>query len=162
MINWLIGIILFLALVQPSRDRAAAALCVAIPTIFHLMLFSDSVAIPSEYYYQIAATADLCSIMFLSKLLRITDFSFKLIQLSTVFFSVNFSGYLLYLTYQNPAIYNYASIALYVGIILALLKRDEIDGRHRRGSTLRGRFRYLFGNWGSGIFQPSVCKETIK
>lgn len=126
-IEWIIIAIAFLALRQDER-RFPAALVFAASLLIHDVFLSK---LDGLFYYGSAALFDLIVITWLANLRQTSRLTVNLLRLSLVSIVLNFSGWIMWIMYQLPALYNLSYIVLYLCAIIALIKKEGLgDGSY--------------------------------
>jgi len=136
MIDFLVIVLVFVALFQPTQERALAAICFASLTLVHNLLsdyFSDI-----NYYFS-DMFLHLWIIFTLVALSEITDFILILIRICIGAIVLNIFGWVIYMLYLSPIYYNYAFASLYIYTIYIMSGKDKSYGNiamGRRGVDL--------------------------
>ena len=130
-IEWIIIAIAFLALRQDER-RFPAALIFAASLLIHDRFLAE---LDGLLYYGSAAIFDLAVITWLANLRQTCKLTVNLLRVSLVSIVLNFGGWLMWITYQPPALYNLSYIILYSCAIVALINKE---GLKHGGYTLDG------------------------
>lgn len=128
-------ILIILALSLVKRDKASMIFAsitglYSIPAIY----IPDSQGLT---YYLSAAISDLLIIVIIGRLSIINHCAIDLQNVSKVFIGVNFIGWLMWLTYQPPTIYNILSSILYLSAIVTI---SSIKGSDNAGSNIGNQY----------------------
>jgi len=127
MIDALIFVMAVTILFQPTIKRLCVALSFVSAISLHDYLLSNHEGLA---YYGSAALFDLAIMFFIRWINPISLMSLRLSMISVISIMLNFAGWILWITYQPPTIYNYAFVALYTISILTLIKRDDNVGNN--------------------------------
>ena len=173
--NSLICILLVLSFMQPSKSRTKVSLIFSVPIFIAMLLSTDYFIghlMANENinrlllflgdiggYYTFHAAIDVLIIAMLVKANKMSGQGISLIVLSTCFFFVNVTGFVIWVGYYNPGLYNNASIALYLIAIFILI--DRRTTRDRRQGFI-DKHRTFFSNGGTGDSVLHKNEETFK
>jgi hypothetical protein len=137
MIDYLTYALLLLVLVQPSIGRAYVAGVFALFTAVHnlFMYPLDGIA-----YYASDAVFYLFVIAATGLLTDVTRFTIQLHRICIAAIILDALGWVVWMLYLPPDVYNVAFMALYAIAIVVFIRRDEADGRG-----------YTMDNWGDYI-----------
>lgn len=136
----LIGI-LIAAFLQPTVSRVIPALLYAFLTVFHYLALDT---LPGPYYYYVAGAVDFLCMALIYQFAPRNRLSFEVTVVCFVSILINAVGWILYMAYLPPHVYNVLFVALYLWAIAVLLKRDWRDvGKRRMGSHRLG--GWIFG-----------------
>ena len=119
-IEWLIITIAFLALRQDGR-RFPAALIFAASLLIHDVFLSE---LDGLLYYGSAALFDLMVITWLANLKGTSELTVNLLRISLASVVLNFTGWLMWVSYLEPSLYNISYVLLYSCAIIALIKEE--------------------------------------
>lgn len=122
-IEWLIVAIAFLALRQDER-RFTAALIFAASLLIHDVFLSE---LGGLLYYGSAAFFDLLVITWLANLKQTSRLTVSILRISLVSIVLNFTGWLMWISYLKPSLYNLSYIILYTCAIIALIKKEGLE-----------------------------------
>lgn len=125
----LIFLIAFLSLLQEEKRRMTALLFVLL-TLIHTIIWAKA---PDDgFLYFLSATVnDLIIMIVIANLPYTTKLTDNLMKISFCFIIINFIGWIMWMSYLDLALYQYAASLLYISVIVALLNWDGIeDGNH--------------------------------
>jgi hypothetical protein len=106
---------------QPSAARRKTALLYATPTLMFTLV---SGLLSDEWYYMGAALIDSLTIILLSWLVVVDKLAVRLMILSAISMSLNIVGLVMYEMHQPATFYDALFIALYIGVIIAIVDQE--------------------------------------
>lgn len=133
-VSVLLCVIGIFALCQPSAARRKTALLYAIPTLAFTLV---SGLLSDEWYYMGAALIDSLTIILLSWLVVVDKLAVRLMILSAVSMSLNVVGLAMYEMHQPSTFYDALFIALYIGVIIAIVDQECSNVGTGRAGRLR-------------------------
>lgn len=116
----LIAVVFF----QPSAPRFFAAASFVAVTFSHELFFVDYDGLA---YYGSAALLDLGIIVITSGINPLPKMVLRLHVICAVSIFINLLGWLLWLSYLPPTLYDMAFVALYAWALVTLIRRDKLD-----------------------------------
>lgn len=128
----LLAAVIIVALFQPTDERLFAGSMFAITSAIHYIAFYN---IDGIAYYGSAALTDL-AVIFLTIRLRIISKTIEHLQnICVVSILLNGIGWVVWMLYLPPDVYNTSFIILYSAAIITLLRKDEsdADGAYKLG-----------------------------
>ena len=140
MLDALLFVLLLVAALQPTIERAYAGFMFACFAIVHYVLMYN---VEGWIYYFSAALLDASIVFFTLKLRVISPVIESLHAICYISILMNFFGWILWHLYLPPDAYNVAFLLVYAWAILNLLRREPGDARgsdtigmgHRHFST---------------------------
>lgn len=124
-ITILIYAVLIASFLQPNAHRLFAGIIFTGITLLHEVLLASQ---SGFLYYGSAALFDLTIIMLISGINPVPKMVLTLQKICVVSIVVNLAGWLLWCSYYPPLAYDLAFAAIYVWILVALIKRGRGDG----------------------------------
>ena len=138
MIDILTAVIVVLATLQPTLHRFYVASTFAVLTLIHNYSMYELEGIA---YYGSDALFYFAIIAITSKLHKITDLTISIHRICLAAIALDAFGWVIWMLYIPPAVYNYSFMALYAYAVFTLIKRDKAD---ERGG-------YAMGGWNNYI-----------
>jgi len=129
-----------LCLVQKIPARRFVACVIAGTEVLHYGFFND---LDGIMYYGSAALFDLLTIILIVNLAIPTALAKQMLFVSAISIAFNYIGWMLWLTYMPPTLYNWSFIVLNLCTIICLIKREPGHGRHA-GDNNRGSIVYSY------------------
>lgn len=137
------------SLFQPNISRFIPALIYSAALGFHYLFMNDISGLP---YYGSAALVDLAVLCFIGGFFINSNISLILCKICAISIVLNFIGWLMWMMYIKPDLYNLAYYALYSWVIIVLLQRDRVDA---------GVGSYTLGGWIFGIRSSDYSRLHI-
>lgn len=114
-----------LCLIQKIPARRFVACVIVITELAHYFLFNDSDGL---LYYGSAALFDLLAIILISTLAIPSALAKQILFIYAASIAVNYVGFVLWLTYMEPTLYNWGFVILNLCTIICLIKREPGHG----------------------------------
>jgi len=111
---------------QGMPSRRFVAYVIAITELFHYLLFNDTEGL---LYYGSAALFDLLAIMMIAHLAIPTNLAKQVLFICSASIVMNYMGFVLWIAYMSPALYNWGFVVLNLCTIICLIKREPGHGR---------------------------------
>ena len=127
MINYMLLALVFVAMAQPSIQRALAAGAFVVSAVLHSVLFSDVDATSYHIYYVSAMLFNLAVALVTSGINPVPRAVLRIQILCGVMAAANGLGLLMWLAYWPEHIYNGLFVVLYAVAIYILVRRDRGD-----------------------------------
>lgn len=121
-----------LCLFQRASARRFVAYIVVVSELSHYFLFNDYAGL---LYYGSAALFDLFAIMLIAKVAIPTALASQMLAIYAASIALNYAGFVLWLTYMPPTLYNFGFIILNLLTIICLIKREPGHGRQDAGDS---------------------------
>lgn len=114
------------ALFRGLWDRAKVGVIALVPAVAHYSFLND---VNAHAYYLSAAVTSFIVIVILELLPRsplVLDF----MKINVAYIFIHASGYVMWYSYMEPTIYNYACYALFIVEFVRLLTVTKLDAKH--------------------------------
>jgi len=121
-VSILILIIAALAILQPTPTRQKAALICAAAYLTHDALFSELTGLE---YYASAAEFDACIIFVTANMAHPCRLIKDIQRVCAISIALNVVGWVMYMLYVPPALYDFSFTLLYLWTIIILLRKDR-------------------------------------
>ena len=121
-----------LCLTQKIPARRFVACVIAATEALHYGLFND---LDGLMYYGSAALFDLLAIILIANLAIPSVLAKQVLYISVISIIFNYFGWVLWLTYMPPTLYNGSFIVLNLCTIICLIRRESGHGRHTGDSN---------------------------
>jgi len=121
-ISILILIIAALAILQPTPTRQKAALVCAAAYLIHDALFSELTGLE---YYASAAAFDAGVVAITANMTYTCRLIKDIHRVCLISIALNVAGWVIYMLYVPPALYNFSFTLLYLWTIIILLRKDR-------------------------------------
>lgn len=133
------------SVIQPNRQRLCVGLVFASTAVLSDLLLSP---VGGFLYYIASSTAALAIIILTSSIRPITKLAVNLQKICLASIVLNFFGWVMWMLYMPPVMYNSLFIALYVCALLTLITRNKSDVGEYKLDSRNSRFR---SNYNPGI-----------
>jgi len=124
LLSALLGGLVAAAIFQPTATRSFAAVVFVSVAWAHELAFAHLTGLP---YYASAGAGALAIIVALKLLDHPPRIALTLVRICLVSIVLNFIGWVLWVTYSEPAPYNVATFCIFVWALITLLSRDRQD-----------------------------------
>ena len=121
----LIYAIVVVAFIQPNAPRLFAAVIFMGVTLLHELFLSSYTGL---IYYGSAALLDLAIIIIISGINPVPKMVLRLHNICIVSIFANLVGWILWFFYYPPLVYDTAFAAIYIWVLITLIKRDGLNG----------------------------------
>ena len=124
----LLALIVIASVIQPNRQRLFAGLVYSgLLIVNELLLFNET----GLTYYAGSALFDLAAIIIISHAAKVSSMAVNLQKICLSSIILNFFGWVMWMLYMPPVMYNSLFVALYVCALLTLITRNKSDvGEH--------------------------------
>jgi len=132
-----------LCLIQKIPARRFVACVIAATEALHYGLFND---LDGLMYYGSAALFDLLAIILIANLAIPTVLAKQMLYISVISIIFNYFGWVLWLTYMPPTLYNGSFIVLNLCTIICLIRKESGHGGHasdNNGNSIVYHYNYL-------------------
>jgi hypothetical protein len=136
-INYLILALCVAALTQPAAARLKVASVFSSATILHCVIGEY---VDGSAYYLSAAVLDSAVITITANFKETSQITWGIHRICLASIVLNAAGWVTYMRYDPPGVYNLSFIFLYLWAIMVLMKRD----RHYDGDNAMDRWAYYF------------------
>ena len=120
----LLALIAIASVIQPNRQRLFAGLVYSgLLIVNELLLFNET----GLTYYAGSALLDLAAIIIISHAAKVSSMAVNLQKICLASIILNFFGWVMWMLYMPPVMYNSLFIALYVCALLTLITRNKSD-----------------------------------
>ena len=145
MITALLALIFIASVIQPNRQRLFAGLVYS-----GLLVANDLILFEKEgfAYYGGSALFDLAAIIVISCTVKVSSMALTIQKICLASICLNFFGWVMWMLYMPPVMYNSLFIALYVCALLTLITRNKSDVGEYKLDSRSSRFR---PNYNPGI-----------
>jgi len=123
-ITGLLTIMCVVALIQPNMSRLFGAVIFAGLTLLHDLCLSD---LDGLAYYGSAALTDSAIIILTSGIFPIPVMVVRLHYICLISILVNAAGWVMWMAYLPPTIYDIAFIVVYLCVIITMIRKDTSD-----------------------------------
>ena len=127
---------------QGMPSRRFVAYIIAITELLHYLLFNDSEGL---LYYGSAALFDLLAIMMIAHLAIPTSLAKQVLFICSASIVMNYAGFVLWISYLSPSLYNWGFVVLNLCTIICLIKREPGHGRQATDNSSDSKlYRYSY------------------
>lgn len=141
----LVALIALASAMQPNSQRLFVGLVYSgLLVVNDLLLFNEA----GLLYYYGSAVFDVATIIIISRVAKVSSMALTIQKICLASIAVNFFGWVMWMLYMPPVMYNSLFAVLYVCALLTLITRNKSDvGEH----TLDNRNPRFRSNYNPGI-----------
>ena len=141
----LVVLIALASVIQPNSQRLFAGLAYSVPLVASDLLLSNETGL---LYYYGSAVFDVATIIIISRVAKASSMALTIQKICLASIVLNFFGWVMWMLYMPPVMYNSLFIALYVCALLTLITRNKSDVGEYKLDSRSSRFR---PNYNPGI-----------